>query len=396
MLRLHVVSVHIPGATGFGPGVHLSVCFRGTSRRTQVVPEERSPTWNEELVWSLDECPLSPTDTLSLRLQHWDHPVPRGDLGGTTVSLDQLVANPSLPMARRDVLLLDHWDKPTGCTVTFRCYYTPCGKAGNATVTPQGWVALPGALEPPQSSGRAPMERKEDFQVRVRIIRARQLQGNDIRPVVKVLIGKGHFRTRSRTGNNPYFNEVFCQNFHETPEQLVAQPIRIQVLRSQNLCTKPVIGTFELDIGTVYSAPGRTLSWQWLSLQHPQHRDSHSQGYLQVSLAVRRAGERVQEQEVPAGDEDVESNLLRPPPCATTLQIRVYRAQDLPQVEPVRPCLGIRRGSGKVAVRVSFAGRTLCTRVMPPSANPEWNEVFFFPLRVRCPPRTPSYTSPQN
>ncbi|XP_051667685.1 fer-1-like protein 5 isoform X2 [Manacus candei] len=380
MLRLHVVSVHIPGATGFGPSVHLSVCFRGTSRRTRVVPEERSPTWNEELVWSLDECPLSPTDTLSLRLQHWDHPLPRGDLGGTTVSLDQLVANPSLPMACRDVLLLDHWDKPTGCTITFRCYYTPCGKAGNATVTPQGWVALLGALETLQSSGRAPVERKEDFQVRVRIIQARQLQGNDIRPVVKVLIGKRHFRTRSQTGNNPYFNEVFCQNFHETPEQLVAQPIRIQVLRSQNLCTKAVIGTFELDIGTVYSAPGRTLSWQWLSLQHPQHHDSHSRGYLQVSLAVRRAGERVQE--VPSGDEDVKSNLLRPPPCATTLQIRVYCAQDLPQVEPARPCLGVRRGSGKVAVRVSFAGRTLCTRVMLPSANPEWNEVFFFPLRL--------------
>ncbi|XP_027762435.1 fer-1-like protein 5 [Empidonax traillii] len=382
MLRLHVVSVHIPGATSFGPGVHLSVCFRGTSRRTQVVPEERSPTWNEELVWSLDECPLSPTDTLSLRLQHWDHPVPWGDLGGTTVSLDQLVANPSLPMARGDVLLLDHWDKPTGCTVTFRCYYTPCGKAGSAMVTPQGWVALPGALELPQSSGRAPVQRKEDFQVRVRIIQARQLQGNDIRPVVKVFIGKQQFRTRSRTGNNPYFNEVFCQNFHETPEQLVAQPIRIQVLRSKNLCTKAIIGTFELNIGTVYSAPGRSLSWKWLSLQHPRHHDGRSRGYLQVSLAVRRAGERVQEQEVPAGEEDVESNLLRPPPCTTTLQIRVYRAQDLPQVEPARPCLGGRRGSGKTVVRVSFAGRTLCTRVMPPSTNPEWNEVFFFPLQL--------------
>lgn len=30
MLRCHVVAVHIPGATGFGPGVLLSVCFRGT------------------------------------------------------------------------------------------------------------------------------------------------------------------------------------------------------------------------------------------------------------------------------------------------------------------------------------------------------------------------------
>lgn len=37
------------------------------------------------------------------------------------------------------------------------------------------------------------------------------------------------------------------------------------------------------------------------------------------------------EQEEPARDEDVEANLLRPPPCAATLQLRVYRAEDLPQ-----------------------------------------------------------------
>lgn len=94
--------------------------------------------------------------------------------------------------------------------------------------------------------------------------------------------------------------------------------------------------------------------------------------------------------------------------------------------EPPRQCLpavlpvGGKRGFAAAAVRVSFAGRTvgvgdvlggggshpawcwvwgggvggwggadgfcppqLCTRVMPPDANPAWNEVFFFPLRVR-------------
>lgn len=30
-----------------------------------------------------------------------------------------------------------------------------------------------------------------------------------------------------------------------------------------------------------------------------------------------------------------------------------------------------------------FCPLQLCTRVMPPDANPAWNEVFFFPLRVR-------------
>ncbi|XP_053822437.1 fer-1-like protein 5 isoform X2 [Vidua chalybeata] len=373
MLRCHVVAVHIPGATGFGPGVLLSVCFRGVPRRTQVVPEERSLTWNEELVWPLDTCPLSATDTLGLRLRRGDCPLPQGDLGATTVSLDELVANPSLPMAVRDIPLLDHRERPTGCTVTLRCYHDPHGAAGDVPVPPaHGQVAL----EPPAV---APAERKEDFQVRVRVIKGHQLRGNDIKPVVRVQIGTQNFRSRSRSGNNPYFNEVFCQNFRLTPEQLVAQPIQIQVLRSPNICTKAVIGIFELDVGTVYSAPGRSLSGKWLSLQHPRHRDGRSQGLLQVSLAVRRAGERAQEQEMPAGD--VEANLLRPPPCATTLQIRVFRAEDLPR-EPARPCLGGTVGSLKVSVRVGFAGRTLCTREVPADASPEWNEVLFFPLRL--------------
>ncbi|XP_066062171.1 fer-1-like protein 5 [Chamaea fasciata] len=383
MLRCHLVAAHIPGATGFGPGVLLSVCFRGVPRRTRVLPEEHSLTWNEELVWPLDTCPLSATDTLSLRLRRWECPLLRGSLGATTVSLDQLVANPGLPMAVKDIPLLDHRERPTGCTVTFRCYCDARGPSGDVPVTSaHGQVPL----EPP---GVAAAERKEDFQVRVRVIRGRQLRGKNISPVVKVQIGKRSFRTRGRTGNNPYFNEVFCQDFRQTAEQLVAQPIHIQVLRSPNICTKPVIGVFELDIGTIYSAPGRSLSWKWLSLQHPRHGDGRSQGLLQVSLAVRRAGERAQEQGMPAGDEDVEANLLRPPPCTTTLQIRVFRAEDLPRggdagdwAEPAWPGLGGTRGSAKVSVRVGFAGRTLCTRGMPPDGGPEWNEALFFPLRL--------------
>ncbi|XP_068891408.1 fer-1-like protein 5 [Aphelocoma coerulescens] len=356
MLRCHVVAVHIPGASGFGPGVLLSVCFRGTSRRTRVVPEERSLAWNEELVWPLDTCPLSATDTLSLRLRRWDRPVPQGDLGATTVSLDELVANPSLPMALRDIPLLDHRERRTGCTVTFRCSYDPHGAAGDLGVTAHGQVAL----EPPRCSGMGPADRKEDFQVRVRVIKGRQLRGKDIKPVVKVLIGKQNFRTRSRTGNNPYFNEVFCQNFRQTPEQLVAQPIRVQVLRSSNICTKSVIGVFELDVGTVYSAPGNERVGVTLG------------GWVTLGAQPER---EVAEPAAPAAPRRPLAGL----PAAQPGRAPRRRARP---AEPPRPCLGGAKGSLKVSVRVGFGGRTLCTHGVPLDANPEWNEVFFFPLRL--------------
>lgn len=41
-------------------------------------------------------------------------------------------------------------------------------------------------------------------------------------------------------------------------------------------------------------------------------------------------------------------------------------------------------GGGDATARGSWLCSTqLCTRVMPPGPNPVWNEVFFFPLRVR-------------
>ena len=42
----------------------------------------------------------------------------------------------------------------------------------------------------------------------MRVIEGRQLQGNNIKPVVTVVIGQRRFRTRIRVGNNPYYNEV--------------------------------------------------------------------------------------------------------------------------------------------------------------------------------------------
>ncbi|XP_050571680.1 fer-1-like protein 5 [Cygnus atratus] len=242
----------------------------------------------------------------------------------------------------------------------------------------------------PRSTRVVPAERNPTWnEVRVRVIEGHQLQGNDIKPVVTVLIGEHRFRTRIRVGNNPYYNEVAPGD--GDPPVSPPPTTTLTVLNSRAIRAEATIGAFKLDVGTIYNAPGRRLSWKWLSLQHPRRPEAGSCGYLRVSLAVLRAGEPVAEPEEPAGSEEVEANLLQPSPltpCVATLQLRVYRAEDLPQEEPTRPYLpavlpaGGKRGFVAAAVQASFAGRTLCTRVMPPDANPAWNEVLFFPLRL--------------
>ncbi|XP_029768503.1 myoferlin-like [Terrapene carolina triunguis] len=206
------------------------------------------------------------------------------------------------------------------------------------------------------NSRRELADKKQDFQVRVRIIEGRQLQGNNIKPVVKVFIGDHVYRTRIKTGNNPYFNEIFFQNFHETPTQLFDETINIQVLNSRAVRADSIIGVFKLEVGRVYDSPGREL-------------------------------------DKPAESEDVESNLLKPaamPVCMATFQLRVYRAEDMPQMED--SCLHYFRSMFQMhvdkricadpSVEVSFAGKTRCTRVMPRNANPEWNQVLFFPAQL--------------
>lgn len=44
----------------------------------------------------------------------------------------------------------------------------------------------------------------------MKVFEARQLMGNNIKPMVKVVIGGYQHNTRIKMGNNPFFNEVGC------------------------------------------------------------------------------------------------------------------------------------------------------------------------------------------
>ncbi|XP_067168362.1 fer-1-like protein 5 [Apteryx mantelli] len=350
MLRLVVAGARIPAPRAPGADVHVRAEFGGVPRSTRVVPGERDTAWNETLVWPLGARSLEPAAAVVLRLRQWGHPAPDGDLGATTVPLGQLAAEPSRPLALSDVPLVDRNRQPTG--------------------------------------------------VRVRIIEGRQLQGNNVKPVVKVLIGEHAFRTRIRSGNNPYYNEVFCQHFHETLGRLLDEPIHIQVLDSKAIRAQSVIGVFKvgdgaaLEVGGDGVSPrrrrhrrrltlspswtsaastarpvGRALTWKWLGLHRPERLAAGLRGYLRVSLWVLRAGDTAPEPEEPAGSEEEEEEeaVLLPrslPACAATLQLRVYRAEDVPTRAPsprryFPPALPSGKRDGGLAVEVGFAGSTL-------------------------------------
>uniref|UniRef100_H2LE95 Dysferlin, limb girdle muscular dystrophy 2B (autosomal recessive) n=1 Tax=Oryzias latipes TaxID=8090 RepID=H2LE95_ORYLA len=155
------------------------------------------------------------------------------------------------------------------------------------------------------------------FQVRVRVIEARQLPGINIKPVVKVGVAGQTKRTRIRKGNNPVFDETFFMNFFETPSELFDEPIFITV--SSTLGSKDI--------------PGHCFLRKWLLLSDPDDLSSGVKGYLKVSLFVLAAGDEppcVEEKE------DIEGNLLRPAGLSlrgAVFTVRIFRAEDLPQMD---------------------------------------------------------------
>nr|XP_032646241.1 fer-1-like protein 5 [Chelonoidis abingdonii] len=314
------------------------------------------------LVWFLSDQPLDSASFVDIQLRKWGHMATERDLGSATVFLTSLAAKPSSILTLKDLPLLDRGHQPTGV----RAHSGVTTAIRSITGKDHQREGLSSRI----NSRRELADKKQDFQVRVRIIEGRQLQGNNIKPVVKVFIGDHVYRTRIKTGNNPYFNEIFFQNFHETPTQLFDETITIQVLNSRAVRADSIIGVFKLEVGRVYDSTGHALNWKWLSLYHPTHLNAGLRGYLKVSLCVLGAGDQAPELDKPAESEDIESNLLKPaamPVCMATFQLRIYRAEDMPQMED--SCLHYFRSMFQMhddkricvdpSVEVSFAGKTL-------------------------------------
>ncbi|KAJ7326586.1 hypothetical protein JRQ81_016345 [Phrynocephalus forsythii] len=88
--------------------------------------------------------------------------------------------------------------------------------------------------------------------------------------------------------------------------------------------------------------------------------------------------------------EDIEGNLLRP--TGVTLRgahfsLKVYRAEDLPQMDDaimdsVKQIFGFESSKKNLVdpfVEVTFAGKTLCSKIVEKNANPQWNQSITLP-----------------
>ncbi|XP_056286626.1 myoferlin-like isoform X1 [Pseudoliparis swirei] len=432
MLRVVVESARgLPKKKIGSPDPITSVLFKDEKKKTKSIDSELNPVWNEVLEFDLKGIGLDSSSYIDVIVKDYETLGKDKFLGSTKISLRDLASGQMRSLPSKNVPLVNASGQGIGATIDLVIGYDPPAnaapnlndpQAGDSTVDAgggggeEGEETLPdgglsGSAGVPSTPGQSVSLRRkmaraqnrhrlvnkpQDFQIRVRIIEARQLSGNNVKPVVKVNVCGQTHRTRIKRGNNPFFDEIFFYNVHMLPSDLFEKHISFRVYNSYSLRADSVMGEFKLDVGYVYDEPAHCVMRKWLLLNDPDDSSSGAKGYLKVSLFVVGAGDEPPAEKRDSCDDqdDIESNLLLPAGVTlrwATLSLKVFRAEDVPQmddafVQTMKEFFGGDENKKNLVdpfLEARFAGKKLCTRIIEKNANPEWNQVLN--LQVKFP-----------
>ncbi|XP_066558256.1 fer-1-like protein 4 [Amia ocellicauda] len=233
----------------------------------------------------------------------------------------------------------------------------------------------------------------QSFQVNVNVIEAQKLVGVNINPAVYVTVGeeKKHTVTQKST-NCPFFNENFLFEFQENQEVLFDKVIEISVVHKKTLAFMMTrIGTFKIDISTVYNQPDHRFYQKWAPLTDPKDTRTGIKGYVKCTMSVVAKGDAIGMPSIPpAGsqNDDIEKNLLLPKrmpverPWAKFL-VKIFKAEGLPSMNSgfmgsFSKMMGEKKVFIDPYVQVTFAGQQGETSVETDTNAPEWNEQISF------------------
>lgn len=232
--------------------------------------------------------------------------------------------------------------------------------------------------------------KSQNYQIAVTITEARQLVGENIDPVVTIEIGDEKRQSTVKEGtNSPFYNEYFVFDFIGPQVHLFDKIIKISVLHHK-LIGSILIGSFRVDVGTVYNQPGHQFCDKWALLTDPGDIRTGTKGYLKCDISVTGKGDILKTNpKTFDAEEQIEKNLLVPQgfpserPWAR-FYVRLYRAEGLPKMNSsimanvTKAFVGDSKDLVDPFVEVSFAGQTGRTSVQKNCADPVWHEQVVF------------------
>ncbi|XP_075881234.1 fer-1-like protein 4 isoform X2 [Nelusetta ayraudi] len=262
-------------------------------------------------------------------------------------------------------------------------------EASNVIFTP-----LLSRLRPMPTSVAAATPRLQSLQVSVNILEAQKLVGVNINPAVFIRVGNQKKNTQTQKSTNcPFYNENFQFEFQEYPQIFFDKVIEIKVFHRRSLAfLMSHIGTFKIDISTVYKQPDHRFLKKWAPLTDPADTRSGLKGFVKATLTVLMKGDSPSVPSLPStpssgSSDDIEKNLLLPRGMASErpwarFRVRIYKADGLPTMDA-----GIMAKMANVTdrtvfidpyIRVTFAGQQGETAVASSTNCPEWNEEISF------------------
>uniref|UniRef100_A0A8C4HTY0 Otoferlin n=1 Tax=Dicentrarchus labrax TaxID=13489 RepID=A0A8C4HTY0_DICLA len=225
------------------------------------------------------------------------------------------------------------------------------------------------------------------------MIEARQLVGLNMDPMVCVEIGEDKKYTSMKESTNcPYYNEYFVFDFHVPPDVMFDKILKLSVIHSKNLLRSgTLVGSFKLDVGTIYSQPEHQFYHKWALLSDPDDISAGCKGYVKCDVAVVAKGDTIKtpHKANESDEDDIEGNLLLPEGVPAERQwaryyLKIYRAEGLPRMNTSimanvkKAFIGENKDLVDPYVQVQFAGQKGKSSVQKSCYEPIWNEQLVF------------------
>ncbi|KAM9365558.1 fer-1-like protein 6 isoform 2-T2 [Pholidichthys leucotaenia] len=230
----------------------------------------------------------------------------------------------------------------------------------------------------------------QSFQIAINITEARQLVGENIDPSVVIEVGDEKKQTSVKEGTNaPFYNEYFVFDFFAHKDVFFDKVIKLTVMHSKMLRSF-CVGSFKLDVWTVYRQPGHQFFNKWAMLTNPGDISTGVKGYVKCDISVSAKGDAMQpEHKASDAEEQIDKNLLIPEgfpserPWARFC-VKVYRAEGLPRnnssimANVTKAFIGENTALIDPYVVVSFFKQVGRTSTQKSTADPVWNEQIVF------------------
>uniref|UniRef100_T1IIT4 C2 domain-containing protein n=1 Tax=Strigamia maritima TaxID=126957 RepID=T1IIT4_STRMM len=385
----------IPGGKGGKINPLVQLDLRGIKKETTSKSDTSDPVWDETITFDLTGLdPLSSDDVLFVTVRSYETLGTNKLIGNGTVPLS-VVLNARQPK-KCEVKLED-----AGKTEVGTLYLT----VHNKVLFNQHILVDDGSAKQQQTTmaymkTRQFSNKPEKFQIRVKIIKARHLFGENMNPLCTVRF-LDHLRQTKveRENNEPHWNETFLFNITKLATELFEDSVVFQVLNSKYMRAKALIGSFELSIQSIYNEANHSYLNKWLILGNPDDDTAEVMGYLQISIAVLASGDECPNFNASVkddDDEDVETNVLWPDTGITlqpaTFTLILYKAEDLPPMDTAimdeikKFFVGTQSADKQLVdpyLVASFCGRKVSSKIIYTNDHPEWfqnlNLGFSFP-----------------